>query len=135
VHSSIDGATLTLRGASHAIPFEERIALGTAPELLEVSAPGREGRRFWVELDRSVVLDVDLPRGRGTRDADERETRRAVEGAAGLAPPSQAPHIATSVEPPPSSAVPEAAPEPTHVPPPTPTAVYTGPSGDIPDSI
>jgi serine/threonine protein kinase len=131
VHSSIDGATLMLRGASHALPFEDLVAPGSAPELLEVTAHGHEGRRFWVELDRSVVLDVDLPRGRGTRDADARETQRAVEGARALAAPT---HASPIEAPPVTTVAPTTSPDTARVPPP-PTGVYTGPSGDIPDEI
>ena len=141
VRSSIEGATLTLRGASYPLPFEQEVAPGSAPELLEVSAPRHEGRRFWVEIDRSVVLDVDLPRGRGTRDADERETQRAVEAARALGSPT---HVeATHAEParaeadtaaPPAPSAITPTPEPSRVPPP-PTGVYTGPTGDIPDEI
>lgn len=68
----------TLRGSSHDLPFRSSLRPGVDPEAIEVTAPGFQGRRFWVSLDRSRQLAVRLKRGSGVLDASSDETATAL---------------------------------------------------------
>ncbi len=78
VRASAPGARVVVRGATHDLPFKGALHVGTDPELVEVSAPGRKGRRFWLALDQERHLFVDLRPGNGTSDATAAETAIAL---------------------------------------------------------
>jgi serine/threonine-protein kinase len=78
VRSGTSGARVTLRGRTHEVPFDDQLRPGTEPELVELTAPGREGRRFWLKLDQPVHLAANLPGGRGVLEASAEETGVAL---------------------------------------------------------
>jgi hypothetical protein len=78
VRSGTSGARVTLRGRTHELPFEDQLKPGTEPELVELTAPGHEGRRFWLKLDQPVHLAANLPGGRGVLEASAEETGVAL---------------------------------------------------------
>jgi TonB family protein len=73
-------ARATLRGRTRMLPLALDIKPGAEPEAVELTAPGREGKRYWITLDRSVTLGSDLPPGRGVADATAEETTIALGG-------------------------------------------------------
>jgi len=78
VRSGTSGARVTLRGRTHELPFDDQLRPGTEPELVELTAPGHEGRRFWLKLDQPVHLAANLPGGRGVLEASAEETGVAL---------------------------------------------------------
>ena len=74
------GATVTLRGGTHPLPYVDELEPGTAPELVEITAPGCTGRRYGVTLDRARTLWVDLDTGVGVRTATDSELALALAG-------------------------------------------------------
>jgi TonB family protein len=78
VRSGTAGARVTLRGRTHELPFDDQLRPGTEPELVELTAPGHEGRRFWLRLDQPVHLAANLPGGRGVIEASAEETGVAL---------------------------------------------------------
>src|SRR5262249_12800342 len=80
VSSPTAHARVTLRGRTHRLPFSEEMQAGAQPEIVEVTAPGHEGRSFWVKLDRPVTLAASLPEGRGVAEASAEETVIALGG-------------------------------------------------------
>ncbi len=77
---------MTLRGRTHLLPFEETVTAGAQSEIVEITAPGREGRRYWITFDHPIALVSDLPAGHGVVEATEEQTAialggKAVEGA------------------------------------------------------
>ncbi len=80
--SPVPQARVTLRGRTHLLPFEETVTAGTQPEVVEITAPGREGRRYWLTLDHSIALASDLPSGHGVVEATEEQTVIALGGKA-----------------------------------------------------
>ena len=82
VSSPTTDARLTLRGRTYRLPFTEEISAGSQPEIVEVTAPGREGRRFWITLDRPIDLAAALPVGKGATEASAEETVIALGGKA-----------------------------------------------------
>jgi TonB family protein len=96
VGSPTQQSRVTLRGRTHPVPFDADLKTGSEPEVVEITAPGREGRRFWLKLDHSMRLAADLPVGRGVLEVSAEETLVAlgerpvpVEGAAGKSPEPQ----------------------------------------------
>ncbi|HEY4394536.1 MAG TPA: protein kinase [Polyangia bacterium] len=100
-------ARVTLRGRTHPLPFQETVTPGAQPEVVEIAAPGREGRRFWITFDHPLALSSDLAAGHGVVEATAEETAIALGGdaLAGAPPvsdqeqqneksPSAAPHHA-----------------------------------------
>jgi TonB family protein len=85
VRSDTPFARATVRGKAHALPYKETIHVGADPELVEVTAPARQGRRFWLPLDQPRHLFVSLPHGSGMADASPAETAIALGEAAQLA--------------------------------------------------
>jgi serine/threonine-protein kinase len=81
VSSPTPQARATLRGRTHLLPFVQELKVGSEPEVVEVTAPGREGKRFWITLDHPVALKADLREGRGVVEATEEETVIALGGA------------------------------------------------------
>jgi eukaryotic-like serine/threonine-protein kinase len=73
VDCSTPGSTLLLRGESHPLPFSREIEAGNHRELLEVTAAGHRGKRFWVLLDRSRSYDIALQSGSGVSEGSEAE--------------------------------------------------------------
>ncbi len=112
VGSPTPQSRVTLRGRTHPVPFVADLKTGSEPEVVEITAPGREGRRFWLQLDHPMRLAADLPVGRGVLEASAEETlvalgERAVptEGTTGKSPEPQRassshrpvrPHMASS---------------------------------------
>jgi serine/threonine protein kinase len=80
VTSPTPNARATLRGRTYLLPFTQDLKPGTEPESVEMTAPGREGRRFWVTFDHPVVLAASLPAGRGVVEATEEEKLIAFGG-------------------------------------------------------
>jgi TonB family protein len=82
------------------LPFAQDLKPGSAPEIVELTAPGRVGRRFWVTFDHPTVLTAELPAGRGVVEATEEETVIALGGKsvdgehrpAEVAPPASSHH-------------------------------------------
>jgi hypothetical protein len=74
------GATVTLRGGTHPLPYVDELEPGSAPELIEITAPGCTGRRYGVTLDRARTLWVDLDTGVGVRTATDSELALALAG-------------------------------------------------------
>jgi hypothetical protein len=81
ISSPAPRARLTLRGAPYRLPFTADLAPGAQPELVELTAPRREGVRFRLTLDHPIRLAVELPPGRGMREATPEEIRLALGGA------------------------------------------------------
>jgi TonB family protein len=73
-------ARVTLRGRTHLLPYAQEVKAGSEPEVVELTAPGREGRRFWLTLDHPIVLKAELPEGKGVVEATEEETAVALGG-------------------------------------------------------
>jgi serine/threonine-protein kinase len=73
-------ARVTLRGRTHLLPFTDDVKTGSQPEIVELTAPGREGRRFWITFDHPIALTVELPPGRGAVEASAEETVIALGG-------------------------------------------------------
>ena len=74
VTSPTTDGRLTLRGRTYRLPFTEEISAGSQPEIFEVTAPGREGRRFSITfgIDRLISplrcrLGRERPRRRRKR--------------------------------------------------------------------
>jgi len=95
VTSNAPNSKIVFRGETNTLPFRQEITAGNAPEVLEVTAPLREGRRYYVKLDRSRQVVVTLPNGTGLKDATYDETAiaigtgRAESTPVATAPPSQ----------------------------------------------
>jgi serine/threonine-protein kinase len=80
INSATAQARVTLRGRTHRLPFADDLKPGSQPEVVELTAPGREGRRFWVTFDHPIALAVDLPAGRGVVEATAEQTVIALGG-------------------------------------------------------
>lgn len=78
VQVDAEGARMRLRGADYALPYEGQIVAGPEPELVEITAPGREGRRYWISFDRPRRLGAALPEGSGATEATFAETEAAL---------------------------------------------------------
>ena len=74
VQSVAPQAKLLFRGQNLALPYHGDVASSKTPEVLEISAPGFQGRRFWIKLDRARAFTVALPQGSGAEDATYEET-------------------------------------------------------------
>jgi serine/threonine-protein kinase len=113
IHVQISSPTaqgrVTLRGRTHLSPFAADLKPGAQPEVVELTAPGREGRRFWITFDHPITLNIDLPAGRGMVEATAEQTVIALggksvdgdqaapqpaadQGAVAKAPPAGGPH-------------------------------------------
>ena len=66
------------RGHAHSIPFSDNVEADSKLEVVEVTAPGREGRRFWLTIDHPMRLSLDLPVGRGIIEATTEEALVAL---------------------------------------------------------
>ena len=125
VQSVAPNAKLQFRGESITLPFHGEVASSKSPEVLEVSAAGFQGRRFWVKLDRARSFTVALPQGSGSDDATYEETLVAMGAARAVEPEAPPPALAPAPpqvhrardpgETPPEKASPEKAP-PAHAP-------------------
>jgi outer membrane biosynthesis protein TonB len=78
VASSTPSARVMFRGHAHSIPFSDTVAADSKLEVVEVTAPGREGRRYWLTIDHPMKLSVDLPQGRGIIEATTEEALVAL---------------------------------------------------------
>jgi TonB family protein len=78
IQSPVAEAAMVFRGNTHVLPYNTEIASSDTPELIEVTAPGHEGRRFWVKVDRPRSFMVTLPTGGGAVDATYDETVAAL---------------------------------------------------------
>jgi hypothetical protein len=65
VQSSTAEATVTFRGKTKRLPIHEDVRRGADPELIEITAPGHQGRQLWLVLDEPRRLAFDLPLGSG----------------------------------------------------------------------
>ncbi len=152
IESPDDGAEVELRGETHSLPYRMEMSRSSQPESVTVRAHRREGRRFWLVMDESRSLWVDLERGRGVQDASDPELERFLAGrptenaaderrGSEMRRPSMRISAAPVMEAPMVAAPPVVAPpeeESTAAPIMTATmhgTVYTGAMGDIPDSI
>ena len=96
VQSVAPSAKLQFRGQTLTLPYHGEVAPSKTPELLEISASGFQGRRFWVKLDRARSFTIALPQGSGSEDATYEETLVAMEEAIALAgtdPAAWLPHF------------------------------------------
>lgn len=91
VSSPTREARVTIRGRTHPLPFSQDVKPGSQPEVVELTAPGREGKRFWITFDRPAKLAAELPTGRGVIQASEEETMLALGDPPGDAPGDAAP--------------------------------------------
>jgi hypothetical protein len=91
VSSPTREARVTIRGRTHALPFSQDIKPGSQPEVVELTAPGREGKRFWITFDRPATLTAELAAGRGVIQASEEETMLALGESSGDATDDAAP--------------------------------------------
>lgn len=73
-------ARVTLRGRTRVLPFAEAGTPGTQPEAVELTAPGREGLRFWITFDHPFRLAADLHDGHAVVEATAEETLVALGG-------------------------------------------------------
>ena len=78
IESPAPDAKVTMRGHTARLPLRESIKPGTQPEVVEVTAPKREGKRFWITLDQPIALSTRLSRGHGIVDATKKETALAL---------------------------------------------------------
>ncbi len=78
VSSPTPQARVTIRGRTHPLPFSQDVKPGSQPEIVELTAPGREGKRFWITFDRPATLAAELSAGRGVIEASEEETTLAL---------------------------------------------------------
>ncbi|MFO0645321.1 MAG: protein kinase [Polyangiales bacterium] len=60
VRSSARGASATIRGRTYPVPIEVELSRGSAPEIVEVSAPGHLPRSVSLYLDRTMRVELDL---------------------------------------------------------------------------
>ncbi len=68
------GAQVRFRDVTSAPPFGvDQLRAGPRREAVEITAPGRQGRRFWLDFGETIVLDVRLPPGSGITDATPSE--------------------------------------------------------------
>jgi len=94
IASRTPAARVTFRGRTHLLPLAEDGTPGTQPEAVEVTAPGKEGLRFWITFDRPFQLASDLHDGHGVADATAEETLVALGGpVVGGPPPSTGGHL------------------------------------------
>lgn len=49
-----------IRGRTYPVPIEIELSRGSAPETIEVSAPGHLTRRVSLFLDRTMRVELDL---------------------------------------------------------------------------
>jgi len=110
VFSSAPSARVTFRGRAHQIPFAETVAADSKLELVEVTAPAREGRRFWLTMDRPMKLTVDLSPGRGVIEATTEEALVALGERAADPATTTVPSHPSATETKPSGAAPAASP-------------------------
>jgi serine/threonine protein kinase len=82
ITSPVPQARVTLRGRTHLLPFEETVTAGAQSEVVEITAPGREGRRYWITFDHPIALVSDLPAGHGVVEATEEQSVIALGGKA-----------------------------------------------------
>jgi serine/threonine-protein kinase len=132
------GASVTVRGERHPLPWVGEVPRSDAPEPIEVLAPDGHGLRFLVVLDGPKTLSADLPRrGRGVRDATDTETAAALAGGPPATGRDRGPRplaaTAGGTSTPATTTAP-AAPAATTAPR-RPDGVYRGPEGDIPTEI
>ena len=78
VASATPSARVTFRGHAHSLPFADTVDSDSKLEVVEVTAPGREGRRYWLTIDHPMKLSVDLPQGRGVIEATTEEALVAL---------------------------------------------------------
>lgn len=78
VQSAVEGAMVSFRSEEVTLPFHATVESSEVPEPISVVAPGRQGRVFWVKLDRARQLIVELPSGSGLSEANWDETQRAL---------------------------------------------------------
>jgi hypothetical protein len=78
VRSTTPEAALLFRGNILPLPYRAHVPSSDTPELIEVTAPHHQGRRFWVKLDRTRRMLVILPAGDGSVDATYEETGTAL---------------------------------------------------------
>src|SRR5205823_8380592 len=78
VVSSTPSARVTFRGRVHSIPFTDTVEADSKLEIVEITASGREGRRFWLTIDHPMRLSVDLSPGRGIMEATTEEALVAL---------------------------------------------------------
>jgi eukaryotic-like serine/threonine-protein kinase len=78
ISSPTSHARVTLRGRTHLLPFGDQAKPGSQPEIVELTAPGHEGKRFWITFDRPTQLQAELRPGRGMTEATAEETLIAL---------------------------------------------------------
>ncbi|MEO6418905.1 MAG: protein kinase, partial [Polyangiaceae bacterium] len=71
VVSATPEASMTFRGKTKRLPFREEVRRGVDPELIEITAPGHQGRQFWLVLDEPTRLASDLTLGSGMMRAED----------------------------------------------------------------
>ena len=131
IDSPAPNARVTIRGKTRALPLKTTARPGSLPEVVEITAPKREGKRFWITLDHPITMSTHLAHGHGIVDATKQETALALGQAVveEKSPetdhpdhrhPSAAPHAASHVASasPAAPAAKSAATAPEHAPPP-----------------
>jgi serine/threonine-protein kinase len=81
VSSPTPRARVTVRGKTHALPYVEELKPGSEPEIVELSASGYEGKRFWITFDHPITLAAELSPGHGTVEASAEEVPAQAAGA------------------------------------------------------
>jgi serine/threonine protein kinase len=78
VQADAPGASMTIYGRTYPLPFDGPMERSAAPVLVEVTAPGREGRIYTVPMQEAEHLSAELPAGAGLKAATADETARAL---------------------------------------------------------
>ncbi len=78
VRANVQTARMSFRGANLPLPYDSTTTSSEMNDYIEVTAPGYEGRRFWIKFDRPRSLVVTLPQGSGIIDATFDETEVAL---------------------------------------------------------
>jgi serine/threonine-protein kinase len=81
VSSPTPRARVTVRGKTHALPYVEELKPGSEPEIVELSASGYEGKRFWITFDHPITLTAELSPGHGVVEAAADEAPAPTAGA------------------------------------------------------
>jgi len=113
LESPAPGAVAVFRGNRHVLPYRERVARGSGPEPIELSAPGYRERKLDLTVDGDVVASLQLeplpPPPAPPSAAAEKPPPAAEPLAASAVPPAQ-PARAKAATPPATAPGPRAAP-------------------------
>src|SRR5262249_40130560 len=80
--ATVPGAQVTLRGKNFPLPYHAEVPRGSVPEIVRITAPPYQGRQYWITLDQTRYLAIDLRPGTGVVEATPGETAIALGEAA-----------------------------------------------------